>query len=208
MEYIIFREGYKVALAIVTLEHLPLFLKWLNDPEITKYLGRNFPLLELAEKEYLETLHTKSEKHLVFLVLAKNADGSWKPIGSMGLHHMDLFQKTATTGAVIGESEYLSGGYGSEAKLLLLRYAFDWLNMRIILSKVYGSNGRSLAYSERCGYKVVGRIPKYRWHAGCYEDEITMAVTRERFEVIWSFYQENQRAPRREELAKLFENKN
>jgi RimJ/RimL family protein N-acetyltransferase len=209
MEHHIFRTGHKVALAINSPEYLPFFLKWLNNPEITKHLSMHLPLTSLGEKEYLESLHKKQEHDLSFIVLARSEESSedWIEIGCMGLHKINKWQGTAETGAFIGEEKFQSGGYGSEAKLLLLRYAFDWLNLRVILSRVHGSNARSVAYSERCGYEIQGVLKQWTWHAGVHEDQILMSVNRERFERVWSFYLENQRAPTRKELRKVLKNK-
>ncbi len=208
VEHHIFRKGHKVALAINSLEYLPFFLKWLNDPEITLHLATYLPLTSLGEKEYLESLHKRQETDLSFVILARNEESEsagedWMPIGCMGLHKIDKWKGTAETGAFIGEKDFQSGGYGSEAKLLLLRYAFDWLHLEGILSKVHGSNTRSIAYSERCGYEVQGILKKWIRHVGTREDQVLMVVNRERFERVWSFYLKNQRAPSRKELSKV-----
>ncbi len=61
----------------------------------------------------------------------------------MGIHRINWKDRTATTGAVIGEKAYWDKGYGSEAKMLVLDYAFNMLNLRKICSQVLAFNKRS-----------------------------------------------------------------
>lgn len=202
MSFTFFRKGKKTAFAVLTTDHADLICKWLNDPEVTKYLGRTHPVTPVEEKAYLESLGKRITTDISFLILAKTKR-SWKPIGIMSLHRINHLHGTAVTGAFIGEEKYRSGGYGSEAKILLLEYAFNWLNLRKIASHVYGSNPRSIAYSERCGYQVEGVLRAEKWHAGQLQDEVLMAIFRDDFELVHAFYQEHGRAPTRAELKNL-----
>lgn len=108
----------------------------------------------------------------------------------MELSHINRIHGTAVTGAVIGEKEYWGKGYGSEAKLLLLKYAFDVLNLRKICSAAIAFNERSIRYQERTGYKIEGRRANQIYADGQYWDEVLLAVYREDWLPIWKKYQE------------------
>ena len=110
---------------------------------------------------------------------------SKKLIGTMGLHQIDFRSGTAATGAVIGDAAYRSKGYGSEAKMLLLDFAFHELNLRKVYSHVVDYNKRSVAYSEKCGYVEEARIPQHYYKKGRYCDQITLAVYRKPWEKLW-----------------------
>jgi RimJ/RimL family protein N-acetyltransferase len=207
VEHIIFREGTKVALAVNDPQYLEFLIKALNDPNVTQYLSRRLPMFRVEEKEFLESTHKRVQTDMMFIILVKDNAKEWQPIGTMGLHKIDHLHGTAITGAFIADSRYQNGGYGSEAKMLLLQYAFDWLHLRMVLSDVYATNPRSIAYSERCGYEVVGIIPNYKWHAGRYHDEVTLSITEARFRKVFAFYQKYQRVPHRNELPKVFKKK-
>ncbi len=77
-------------------------------------------------------------------------------IGEVGLIDLDLINRTAETGSGM-ETKYRGGGYGTEAKHLLLEYAFDHLNLHLLKSFVDSYNPRSQAALRKQGYRDAGR---------------------------------------------------
>ena len=149
---IIFRKGKRVHLCIVLKTYLPHITKWINDPEVTYYLGTHMPQYERNEEQWLERISDNKDTDQVFAIVT--ASGEF--IGLMGLHKINLKDGTATTGALIGEKRFWGKGYGSEAKMLLLDYAFNALNLRKVCSSALAFNGRSVRYSKKCGYEEEG----------------------------------------------------
>jgi RimJ/RimL family protein N-acetyltransferase len=94
---------------------------------------------------------------------------------------------------MIGEKEYWGKGYGTEAKMLLLHYAFDTLNLRKICSSVISFNERSHKYSLKCGYKEEGRRKAQLFRDGKYWDEIQLAVFRKDWLLLWKKFQAEQK---------------
>ncbi len=80
-------------------------------------------------------------------------------------------------------------GYGTEAKMLLLDYAFNTLNLRKVCSTVLAFNGRSQRYNEKCGYVVEGVQKAQVFRDGSYHDLILMAVFRDDWLPVWREYQ-------------------
>lgn len=64
------------------------------------------------------------------------------------------------------------------AKLVLLDYAFNTLNLEYVYSEVLGYNGRSARYGEKCGYQEVGRLPNYFRFGGMVVDGIILCAER------------------------------
>lgn len=177
---IVFLRSKKTLLRPLGESDLPLITRWINDPDITKYLTVTFPTMLHAEKKWLEGLADK--KNEVVLGICK-LDGTL--IGVMGVHDIKWVDRTATTGAFIGEKRYWNKGYGSDAKMALLGYIFNTLNLRKVSSKVYAFNGRSIAYSKRCGYKVEGTLKKHVFREGEYHDIVELAVFKEDWLPYW-----------------------
>lgn len=184
---IAFLKSKKIILRPVQESDLPYFVRWLNDQETTKYLLTYLPIMEVGEKEWFEKLHKNKNSDIVLTLVVLVGD-EWKVAGSMGLHRINWKDGTATTGAFIGEEEFRGKGYGTEAKMLLLNYAFNTLNLRKICSSVKSFNGRSKRYNEKCGYKVEGVRKEQFYHDGCYCDEIMLAVFKTDFMPIWEEY--------------------
>lgn len=81
-------------------------------------------------------------------------------IGENGLYEIDWIHRTAETGSYIYRPEHRNGGFGTEAKHLLLAYAFDRLGLHMVRSFVWEPNTRSAAALRKQGYRDAGR---HRW---------------------------------------------
>jgi RimJ/RimL family protein N-acetyltransferase len=79
-------------------------------------------------------------------------------IGENGLYSIDWLARTAESGTWIYKPEYRGGGYGTEAKHLLLEYAFERLGLHMIWSWVKDRNPRSQAALRKQGYRDAGRM--------------------------------------------------
>lgn len=182
---IVFLKGVTVTLRPVLEEDVPLMLRWMNDQNVTQYLRAYLPMTEAGEKEWFANYHKRQPNDIILMLVV---DG--KPIGVMGLHRISFKDGTATTGAYIGESEYWGNGHGSEAKMLLLNYAFNELNLRKITSNVIAFNERSYKYSIKCGYKEEARLKDQIFTQGKYWDEIILAVFKEDWLPLWKKFVE------------------
>jgi RimJ/RimL family protein N-acetyltransferase len=185
MSDIVFRQGTQVLLRPLERGDIPTLRRWMNDPEITQFLTRVFPLMEREEEEWFDNLHKSKNTVALGIVERKRK----KLIGSIGLHGINWEQRTATTGTVLGEKDCWGKGYGTEAKMLLLDLAFNALDLYGVLSHVLAYNERSLAYGKKCGYEEVGRLPHWvRRHNGQRCDEVLLIVTQEKWRPLWGKY--------------------
>jgi len=182
---VVFLRGKRLYLRPLTKEDIPFFLRWMNDQEVIHFLATFLPVTEADENEWFEQLQKKKNEEIVLgIVDAK----SGKLIGSMGIHRISWKDRTATTGAVIGDKKFWGKGYGTEAKMLLLNYAFNVLNLRKISSLVYSYNKRSQAYSEKCGYKVEGVLKAHIFKNGRYWNVINLAVFKKDWQPRWDAF--------------------
>lgn len=180
---IVFRKSTRVVIRPVLKSDISLIMRWINDPEVTQYLATYEPMMEADEVEWIEKLHTRKPNNFAFTIVVDR-----NPIGVMGIHNVDWRSGTATTGALIGEKECWGKGYGSEAKMLVLDFAFNTLNLRKICSMVIEFNGRSYAYSMKCGYKEEARLRAQHVSHGKYWDEIHLAVFRDDWLPLWETF--------------------
>jgi len=165
---------------------LESYWRWINDSSITRYLTTYLPMTYQQEEEWFDKLGSRQNDISFAIDTVKER----KLIGAMRLFDINWKNRTATTGAFIGDKDYWGKGYGTDAKLILLEYAFNTLNLRKINSSVMVYNERSLRYCLRCGYKEEGRLISQVYRFGKYWDEILLAVFKEDWEKIWDLYQE------------------
>ena len=170
---IVFLEGKRLYLRPIESSDIPALCRYINDPEVRCYLSNNYPISLLAEQKYTEKKMEMSDSEVILAICLKKGD---RFIGVMGLHKIDYINRTATTGAMIGEKSEWNKGYGQEAKNLLLTYAFNTLNLRKISSAAIAANKRSIQHNIKCGYKLEGVMKKEFFKSGRYYDKVILSV--------------------------------
>jgi RimJ/RimL family protein N-acetyltransferase len=85
-------------------------------------------------------------------------------IGAIGLIAPDLVTGVAETETEIWKAEHRNKGYGTEAKHLLLEYAFDRLHLHMVVSLVSEFNTRSAAALRKQGYRDAGYLAWRNYH--------------------------------------------
>jgi RimJ/RimL family protein N-acetyltransferase len=167
---------------------LPTLLMWANDPDLQQYFSVHLPKMEDTEKRWLEKMSRQMEDMEGFVFMVETLEGT--PIGTMALHSINWQHRFATTGAAIVSKDHRGQGYGSTTKMHLLNFAFNDLNMNRVNSRVLATNPRSIRYSERCGYRIEGRLRQAFFKNGRYVDEVIMGVLRKDWTPLWKKYQE------------------
>ncbi len=174
-------RGEKVILRAMTRSDLPTFVRWFSDTEVTQFLGGNmWPMSLESEERWFNRQIEEQTLHLCIETIAP-AGQSGMLIGNCGLFHVSERNHNAELGIVIGEKEYWSQGYGTDAIKTLLRFCFDELNYHKVCLRVYDFNARGLRCYENCGFRLEGRLRQHMFRHGAWHDEIMMAVLRDEF---------------------------
>lgn len=156
---------------------------WISDPDVWHFLTTERPVARSEEEEFFRKPRPDSVQ---FAIVTK--DGAH--IGNIGLTRISKTHGTAETGTMIGVKEYWGKGFGTDAKMALLRYAFDVENLRKVVSYVFAFNERSANYAKACGYELEVIHREERFRNGRYWDLLRFAVYRPQFEAAWARYQE------------------
>lgn len=82
-----------------------------------------------------------------------------KVIGAIGIHRINNFSKTGTTGSWINK-KYWRNGFMTEAKIAVNDFAFNKLKLRKLNSDVFTENKASNATQKKMGYKLEGTLRK------------------------------------------------
>jgi RimJ/RimL family protein N-acetyltransferase len=180
---VIFLRGRKVILRPVEERDIPNMQRWINDQEVIRGTLQFLPVSETGEREWLERI--RKDSHAIMLAIETHEG---RHIGTIGIFGISWRDGTAHTGTLIGEKDCHGKGYGTDAKMLLLNYAFNTLNLRKICSSSLEFNQASLHYNLKCGYKEEGRRKQQFFRDGRYWDEIKIAVFREDWLPLWERY--------------------
>lgn len=178
MKYMKKMVGELCYLSPISLDDAELYTEWLNDLEITQYL--NLSVMNISFPGEKEALSRLVREH-AYAVIDSKSD---KLIGNCGLHNWDKINQAAEIGIFIGNKEYLGKGYGTEAMKLLLRYAFDYLNIHSIMLRVFSFNERAMASYRKVGFREIGTWHESLVQKGKRYDTIFMEITPELFTLV------------------------
>lgn len=159
-------------------EDLKKFTEWMNDFNTIDYLGRSgYCVTYAGEKEYLEKV--KDSNNYNFKIVAIDGDVL---IGSISLENIQNINRTATLGVFIGNPDYRSKGYGTEAIRLILEFGFKYLNLHSIKLDLLSFNERAHKSYLKAGFKDAGRTRENKFVDGKYYDTIRMDILASEFE--------------------------
>lgn len=167
----------RIRLRGVEREDIPLFIGWLNDPEVIENLVIYLPISTSDETHWFEKLAglPQEEKPLAIEI---RADQGWRLIGNSGFHNIEWRNHSAGIGLFIGDKSVWNKGYGTETVRLLLKHGFETLNLNRIYLRVYEPNKRAIRAYEKAGFVLEGRLRQARYKNGQYQDEFIMSVLR------------------------------
>ena len=105
-------------------------------------------------------------------------------IGAIELY--DISNDRCTLGIIIGEREYWGRGFGSEAIIALLEYAFSELNLNQVYLRTFFDNKRAIAAFHKVGFREIRRM-----NEGKERLRIHMKITREQYDEIRNYRAES-----------------
>ena len=82
----------------------------------------------------------------------------------------------------IGEADFWSKGYGTDAMGVMLRFGFTELNLHRISLTVFEQNPRGIRSYEKCGFKHEGRIRDFLLRDGKRSDMLHMGILHREWE--------------------------
>lgn len=153
--------------------------RWNRNSEYYRLYNFSFRPLQSAKqaaRRFEEELGEMSSASYYFTIRTLEDD---KLIGELGLDVVDWSGRDAFVGLGIGEPEYWSKGYGTDAMNVLLRYAFLELNLKRITLSVFEYNPRAIRSYEKAGFRHEGRLRKLLHREGQRWDNLYMGILRE-----------------------------
>jgi len=174
--------GNRVRLRAVEPEDAEHAFRWINDREVTQYIMMRYPQSLPFEKDWATNV-SKANSFEDSRFIIETLDGV--PIGITGLHHGRPEDRHSELGIMIGEKDYWSQGYGTDAVLTLLRFAFYQMNLNKVTLGVFDINPRARAVYDKLGFIEEGRSREEYFHDGRYVDVIRMSVLRREFEALY-----------------------
>lgn len=173
-------EGKRIRLRPLKIEDLEKTHEWRNNLElIILTQGIRFPKTLEMDKEWFDVvLNDKSNRNIYFGI---DEIGSNNFIGIIQLNSIDYISCVADLGIIIGDCNVKGKGYGTESINILLKYAFDILNLRKICLKVTSENEIAINLYRNTGFGEEGRLINHIYLGGAYVDVIIMSIFKDEY---------------------------
>ena len=163
----------------VSEESIKKYTEWMNDFNVTDYIGRTGQIVTLTgEKEWLENC-AKNTNNREFEIVELNSN---KLVGTISLEQFSWVNRSSVLGIFIGDKDFRDNGYGTEAINLLLEYGFKYLNLHSIKLDLLAINERAHKCYLKCGFKDTGRSRDAIFLNGKYYDKLHMDILESEFD--------------------------
>ena len=173
--------GKRIRLRAAEKEDIPLFLRWINDPEVTENLLLAFPFSQAEEEKWYEEMIARPPSEHVFVIEVrdKNQPDNYRSIGTCQFFKIDWRNRSSEVGIMIGEKHLWNQGYGTETMKLLLKHGFETLNLHRIWLQVFEKNKGGIRAYEKAGFNFEGKFRQAHYQHGRYYNIELMSVIKE-----------------------------
>lgn len=129
--------------------------KWSHDPEYLRLLSADIakPLSPFQVKKQYEEWEKDVEKRNAFNFAVRRKEDD-RLLGFARLYRVEWTHATASLQIGVGDRNDRGKGYGTETLHMLLRYAFDELNLYRLSASTAEYNTGAIRFLERAGFVV------------------------------------------------------
>jgi RimJ/RimL family protein N-acetyltransferase len=150
------------------------------------------------ESEFLRLANSEPARLFTTPILSEFLEGIFKKcfgftirtrmddrlVGDIDLSGINWTSGDSWVGIGIGQREDWGKGYGTEAMQLILRYAFQELNLRRVSLTVFEYNPRGIRSYLKAGFREEGRQRHFLHRAGRRWDMVFMGILRSEWEAL------------------------
>jgi RimJ/RimL family protein N-acetyltransferase len=172
--------GEHVRLTAIEPGDLPAMARWYRDSDFMRRLDADVAAPK-TEKQVAEFIEEQQKSATAFAFAIRPVDGE-DVIGYCALEGILWSQQVTWLAIGIGEAAQRGQGYGEEAMRLLLRFAFDELNLRRVQLTVFSYNELALRLYEKLGFQREGVFREFLQRDGQLYDMLLYGLLRREWE--------------------------
>jgi RimJ/RimL family protein N-acetyltransferase len=164
-------QGDRVVLTALDRKNAETVRAWINDPSVHRYmLSGHVPITAESELAYYD----ESEASPAIYNFEIHVAEDMRLIGHCGLIGVDLRHRRGEVGIMIGDLSAQNQGYGRDAIVTLLRFAFDTLGLNAVTIGAREDNERGLHLYRSIGFKDAGRTRDTDYAEGRFWDLVIL----------------------------------
>jgi RimJ/RimL family protein N-acetyltransferase len=162
-----------------------VYSRWSRDSEYWRLMdsGAPHPFSKRAVERFLQNVLDEDQSHNFPFSVRTLADD--RLIGDVGLGGVSWAHGDAFVGIALGERSDWGKGYGTDAMRLILRYAFEELNLRRVTLNVFDYNSRAVRSYEKVGFRHEGCVRQALHREGQRWDVHYMGILREEWHFLY-----------------------
>lgn len=159
--------GEKVILRAMEPEDMEMLRNTTNDPFTERLIGGwSFPVSTASQmKWYEKSVLDNSNLRLIIETLDEH-----KAVGMVNLVDIDWKNRSAFHGIRLGNEAPKGMGYGKDAVMAIMRYAFEELQLVRLDGSWVEYNEPSIKLYQKCGWTIEGTKKKAKYSKGQYYD--------------------------------------
>jgi len=171
-----FLEGKRVYLRKIRVDDVnEAYFRWMNDSTVNQFLeSRFYPHSLETLKDYVSG-KVNDENNAFFAIILKEDD---RHIGNIKLGPINTIHRFADIGILIGEKDCWGKGYATEAIHLIVKYAFDKLNLNKVTAGCYAPNKGAIEAFKKANFSQEGIRKNHCYYNGKYVDDILLGLVR------------------------------
>lgn len=144
-------------------------------PEVARFAGR--PFLLPITPEHFRQHHSGPDSNRISWTVEDRQAG--EVIGNTSLNRINHLDRHCWFAIALGPPDRLGHGRGTEATILVTRFAFRQLGMEKVYLAVYEGNERGMRAYRKAGYQVEATLERHHYSEGRLVTTHWMAVYRD-----------------------------
>ncbi len=147
-------QGERIKLRAIEPSDAKLLYQWENDTSVWHVSNTITPFSKDVIQQYLASAHLDiyTTKQLRLIIETENKT----PIGCIDLYDFNPLHLRAGIGILISAAEHRRKGYADEALDILIKYAFNTLNLNQLFCHIGVENTGSVALFQKHKFRIVG----------------------------------------------------
>lgn len=173
----------KIEIKKFTYDDIPLKVRWINDSVNNKYLHYDLPLEVDKTQVWFKNNKDKTDRYDATIFVDD------VPVGLIGLLSIDKKNFKAEYYVMIGDRNYLGIGVASRASILLLKYAFENLNLNKIYLYTEEKNIGAQRSFERIGFHKEGLLIDDLFYNNQFINRFYYSITKQDFNAKYNHFE-------------------
>ena len=169
-------SGTNVGLRAMEPKDVDLMHKWENDTEVWNVSGTTSPFSKYTIEKYIESCKNDIYTNKQLRLAIQLNEVSEKTVGYIDLYDFDPQHRRAGVEILIGDKTERRKNYAKESLQLLIKYAFNTLNLNQLYCHVQETNQPSVHLFSTMGFRQTGILHDWILDSGEWENVLVMQL--------------------------------